>query len=62
MPNQNIIIVGHTIYGQGGVEGYVAYSNTTTDTITGLFRITEIYSSGQITGLFECVTGVGSIS
>ena len=61
MPNQNIIIVGNTIYGQGRVAGYVAYSNTTIGTTTGPFRIAEIYSSGQITGLFECVDELCSI-
>lgn len=61
MPNQNIIIVGNTIYGQGGVAGYVSYSNTTTDTTMGPFRVVEIYSGGQITGLFECVAELYSI-
>jgi hypothetical protein len=57
MPNQNIIIVGNTIYGQGGVAGFVAYAATFTDTATGLFRIDEISSSGQITGISICVSG-----
>ena len=49
--------VGDTIYGQGGVSGFVAYSNVSTDTTTGPFKIAEIDSSGVITGIFLCSGG-----
>lgn len=51
------LTIGDTIYGQGGVAGFVAYSNISTDTTTGPFRIAEIDSSGVITGIFVCVGG-----
>jgi hypothetical protein len=51
------LTIGDTIYGQGGVAGFVAYSNISTDTTTGPFRIAEIDSSGVITGIFICVGG-----
>ena len=51
------LTIGDTIYGQGGLSGYVAYSNVSTDTTTGPFRIAEIDSSGVITGIFICVGG-----
>jgi hypothetical protein len=51
------LTIGDTIYGQGGVAGFVAYSNVSTDTTTGPFRIAEIDSSGVITGIFICVGG-----
>jgi hypothetical protein len=49
--------IGDTIYGQGGVAGFVAYSNISTDTTTGPFRIAEIDATGQIIGLYECSGG-----
>jgi len=52
------LTIGDTIFGQGGVAGFVAYSNVSTDTTTGPFRIAEIDSSGVITGIFICVGGV----
>jgi hypothetical protein len=51
------LTIGDTIYGQGGVAGFVAYSNTSTDTATGPFKIAEIDSSGVITDILECVGG-----
>lgn len=51
------LTIGDTIYGQGGVAGFVAYSDVSTDTTTGPFRIAEIDSSGVITGIFICVGG-----
>jgi hypothetical protein len=49
--------VGDTIYNQGGVAGYVAYAATSTNTATGSFRIAQINTSGQITGISICVGG-----
>jgi hypothetical protein len=51
------LTIGDTIYGQGGVAGFVAYSNVSTDTTTGPFKIAEIDSSGVITDILECVGG-----
>jgi hypothetical protein len=51
------LTIGDTIFGQGGVAGFVAYAATSTDTSTGTFRIAEIDSSGEITGIFICVGG-----
>ena len=53
-----LLTIGDTIYGQGGNAGFVAYSNVSTDTTTGPFRIAEIDSSGVITGIFVCNAGV----
>lgn len=47
------LIVGGTIYGQSGA-GFVAYSNVSTDTATGPFKIAEIDASGVVLALFEC--------
>jgi len=49
------LTIGNTIYGQGGVSGFVAYSNVSTDTSTGPFRIAEIDTNGVIQGIFICV-------
>ena len=46
--------IGDTIYGQGGVAGYVAYSDESTDTNTGQFRIAEIDSSGVVQDILIC--------
>jgi hypothetical protein len=51
------LTIGDVIYGQGGVAGFVAYSNISTDTTTGPFRIAEIDATGQIIGLYECSGG-----
>jgi len=51
------LTIGDTIFGQGGVAGFVAYAATSTDTATGVFRIAQIDSSGVITGIFICVGG-----
>jgi len=51
------LTIGDTIYGQGGVAGFVAYSNVSTDTTTGPFRIAEIDVTGQIISLKECSGG-----
>ena len=51
------LIIGDTIYGQGGIAGFVAYSNISTDTTTGPFRIAEIDTNGEVLGIYECVSG-----
>jgi hypothetical protein len=51
------LIVGDTIYGQSGA-GFVAYSNVSTDTTTGPFKIAEIDAIGEIIGLYECSGGI----
>jgi hypothetical protein len=48
--------IGDTIYGQSGA-GFVAYSNVSTDTTTGPFKIAEIDGTGEIIGLYECSGG-----
>ena len=56
--NYTSLTIGDTIFGQGGVAGFVAYSNISTDTTTGPFRIAEINTSGVILGIYVCVAGV----
>jgi hypothetical protein len=55
--NFGALTIGDTIFGQGGVAGFVAYAATSTDTATGTFRIAQIDSSGVITSIFICVAG-----
>jgi hypothetical protein len=55
--NFSTLTIGDTIYGQGGVAGFVAYAATSTDTSTGTFRIAEIDSSGVITDILVCSGG-----
>jgi len=55
--NYSTLAIGDTIYGQGGVTGFVAYSNVSTDTTTGPFRIAEIDSSGQVISISVCSGG-----
>jgi hypothetical protein len=49
------LIVGSTIFDQGGLSGYVAYSDVSTDTSTGPFRIAEIDSNGVVQAIFTCI-------
>lgn len=56
--NYAALTIGDTIFGQGGVAGFVAYSNISTDTNTGPFRIAQIDTNGEIIGIFICVGGV----
>jgi uncharacterized delta-60 repeat protein len=49
--------IGDFIYGYSGQSGYLAYSNVSTDTNTGPFRIAEIDGSGEILGLYVCSGG-----
>ena len=51
------LTIGDVIYGQGGVAGYVAYSNVSTDTTTGPFKIAEINSIGEVISISECSGG-----
>jgi hypothetical protein len=46
---------GGTIFGQGGLSGYVAYSDVSTDTSTGPFKIAEIDSNGVVQAIFICI-------
>jgi uncharacterized delta-60 repeat protein len=55
--NYATLTFGDTIFGQGGVAGFVAYAATSTDTSTGTFRIAEIDSSGEITDILVCSGG-----
>lgn len=55
--NYATLTFGDTIFGQGGVAGFVAYAATSTDTSTGVFRIAEINSSGVITDILVCSGG-----
>jgi hypothetical protein len=55
--NYASLTIGDTIFGQGGLSGYVAYSDVSTDTTTGPFKIAEIDSSGEVVGIFICVGG-----
>lgn len=45
------------IYGQGGVAGFVAYSDVSTDTSTGPFKIAEIDTTGKVISILVCVSG-----
>lgn len=54
--NYNTLTIGDYIYGITG-PGYVAYSNTSTDTNTGPFKIAEIDASGQILSIEICNAG-----
>jgi hypothetical protein len=55
--NYSTLTIGDTIFGQGGVAGFVAYAATSTDTATGTFRIAEIDSSGEIIDILVCSGG-----
>jgi hypothetical protein len=48
---------GGFIYGYSGQSGFIAYSNVSTDTTTGPFRIAEIDTAGEILGIFVCSGG-----
>lgn len=51
------LTIGDTINGLGGSSGYLAYSNISTDTDTGPFRIAEVDSSGVIQDILVCGSG-----
>jgi hypothetical protein len=47
------LVIGDFIYGISGA-GFIAYSNVSTDTTTGPFRIAEIDSNGEVIAIFIC--------
>ena len=47
------LAIGDFIYGISGA-GFIAYSNVSTDTTTGPFRIAEIDSNGEVIAIFIC--------
>jgi hypothetical protein len=49
--------IGDFIYGYAGQTGYLAYSNVSTDTNTGPFRIADLDGSGEILGIYVCSGG-----
>jgi hypothetical protein len=49
--------IGDFIYGYAGQSGYLAYSNVSTDTATGPFRIADIDGTGEILGIYVCNAG-----
>jgi len=51
------LTIGDFIYGYSGQSGYLAYSNVSTDTDTGPFRIADIDGSGEILGIYVCSGG-----
>lgn len=51
------LTIGDFIYGYAGQSGYIAYSNVSTDTNTGPFRIADIDGSGEILGIYVCSGG-----
>lgn len=51
------LTIGDFIYGYTGQAGYIAYSDVSTDTNTGPFRIADIDGSGEILGIYVCSGG-----
>jgi hypothetical protein len=51
------LTIGDFIYGYSGQAGYLAYSNVSTDTNTGPFRIADIDGTGEILGIYVCSGG-----
>jgi uncharacterized delta-60 repeat protein len=51
------LTIGDFIYGYAGQSGYIAYSNISTDTNTGPYRIADIDGSGEILGIYICSGG-----
>lgn len=54
--NYSNLTIGDFIYGISGA-GFVAYSNVSTDTTTGPFRIAEIDANGQVIDILVCSGG-----
>lgn len=46
--------IGDTIDGLGGLSGWVAYSNVSTDTDTGPFRVAEVDNTGLVLDILVC--------
>jgi hypothetical protein len=55
--NYASLTIGDFIYGYSGQAGYLAYSNVSTDTNTGPFRIADIDGTGEVLGLYVCSGG-----
>jgi hypothetical protein len=51
------LTIGDFIYGYAGQSGYLAYSNVSTNTTTGPFRIADIDGTGEILGIYVCSGG-----
>ncbi len=51
------LTIGDFIYGYSGQTGYIAYSNVSTDTNTGPFRIADIDGTGEILNILVCSGG-----
>lgn len=51
------LTIGDFIYGYSGQAGYIAYSNVSTDTNTGPFRIADIDGTGEILNILVCSGG-----
>lgn len=51
------LTIGDFIFGYSGQAGYLAYSNVSTDTNTGPFRIADIDGTGEILGIYVCSGG-----
>ncbi len=58
--NYNTLTIGDYIYGITG-PGFVAYSNVSTDTNTGPFKIAEIDENGQVISILICDGAVCAI-
>ena len=54
--NYSNLTIGDFIYGISG-PGFVAYSNVSTDTTTGPFRIAEIDANGEVIDILVCSGG-----
>jgi hypothetical protein len=54
--NYSALGIGSFIYGISG-SGFIAYSDVSTDTSTGPFRIAEINSSGEVLSVSFCAGG-----
>lgn len=51
------LTIGDFIYGYSGQAGYLAYSNVSTDTTSGPYRIADIDGTGEILGIYVCSGG-----
>jgi hypothetical protein len=49
--------IGDFVCGYEGDSGYLAYSNVSTDTNTGPFRIADIDGTGEVLGIYVCSGG-----
>lgn len=49
--------IGDFIFGYSGQSGFLAFSNSPTDTATGPFQLAAIDGSGEILGIFVCDNG-----